>query len=257
MTIFLYGIWNWFVTGVDDCIIFGMNFSQAKRDGHEIWSIAGVLSGVLSMIAVVFLLNLTLRPYLQLAVFAGVVPLIYGLGPLKRKMPKKKYLFDGIAICILVFTSFAIYGRASDLGIFGRTVATVTPIVWVLFIFKDMVVEENDSDPAWKKLNTFGQSYFGLVLNCLDDIALNTAVVASMHQENLSYWYMSGVFFGSLIMVIVACRFYSRFGGKTNIVLLLPIPQRDALKITITDENFVYIQTFGYWLASGIIFANA
>jgi hypothetical protein len=148
-----HGVINWYVTGVDDLLIFSATYLVAKKRGRTAYAIAGVLTAVGVMIALVGVMGEALSVFAQYAKWSAVVPLGYA-----------------------AYASYQLFRNSEEDG---------TGEVW------------------WMKYEIFGRAFFGFAANCLDDIALNTSMIAGVYSEQAGE-YLSGIGFGAVTMVVLA-----------------------------------------------------
>lgn len=88
--------------------------------------------------------------------------------------------------------------------------------------------DENEEETWWMKYRVFGRAFFGFAANCLDDIALNTSMLAGAYAGH-SVEYLSGIAIGAVTMVALAAT----LGNK------------------IRDYPILYV--LGYLLAASVI----
>lgn len=139
---YAFGFFGWFITGIDDLLIFSHIYRSARNRSQRTEAIAGMLSMVVIMILIVVTVG-------QLFTFLHGFSWIGGFLPL--------------------FLAIKTWRGSAD-----------------------------NTDP--KPGTLYWMAFRGFGLNCLDDIAYNTAIVG---QATFSYavQYLGGVFFGAIMMV--------------------------------------------------------
>ncbi|MDQ1343658.1 MAG: hypothetical protein QG650_378 [Patescibacteria group bacterium] len=88
--------------------------------------------------------------------------------------------------------------------------------------------DEEEKEAWWMKFQMFGRAFFGFSANCLDDIAINTSMLAGAYAGNAGE-YLVGVSMGAVSMVVLAA----------------------VLGKKIHDYPVLYV--LGYLLAAGVI----
>lgn len=142
---FVFGLAGWFITGIDDLVIFSHIYHSAKTKQQKIEAVRGFLSMVLVMLIIVCTIGWVFG-FLQKWTWIG------GLLPL------------GLAIKTWY-----------DIG--------------------------DNTEP---KTGTFyWQAFTGFGLNCLDDVAYNTAIIIGKTLE-YQVVYILGVFTGAVAMVYLS-----------------------------------------------------
>lgn len=72
-----HGIVNWYVTGIDDLLIFSATYLIAKKRGQTAFAVAGLLSAVACMLVLVAFAGGALASFSAYAKWAAVVPFAY------------------------------------------------------------------------------------------------------------------------------------------------------------------------------------
>lgn len=142
---FVFGLAGWFITGIDDLVIFSGIYNSAKTRKQKIEAIEGLLSMVLIMLVIVCTIGWGLGFLHGWTWIGGFLPLILAIKTWR--------------------------------GIGDNTEPKTGTFYW--------------------------QAFTGFGLNCLDDIAYNTAVITgkAIGYQGL---YLLGIFVGAIAMVLLS-----------------------------------------------------
>lgn len=149
-----------------------------------------------------------------------------------KKSGKTTYAIFGLLVAVAaMITLVALAGR--ELSAFAEYAkySAVVPLFYAARETYKMIRGEDETETEeawWMKYQIFGRAFFGFAANCLDDIALNTSMIAGAYSANSSE-YLLGIGFGAVTMVVLAAA----VGNK------------------IRDYPLLYV--LGYLLASGVI----
>lgn len=142
---FVFGLAGWFITGIDDLVIFSQIYHSTKTRQQKIEAIRGLLTMVLIMLVIVCTMGWFLGSLQKWTWIGGLLPLFLAIK------------------------------------------------TW-----------RGGGDNATPKSGTFyWQAFTGFGLNCLDDIAYNTAVITGKTVDYQSL-YILGVFVGAVVMVYLS-----------------------------------------------------
>lgn len=142
---FVFGLAGWFITGIDDLVIFSGIYNSAKTRKQKTESIQGLLSMVLIMLVIVC-----------------TIGWVFGF------LHKWTWVGGFLPLALAIKTWFGI---------------------------------GDNTEP--KKGTFYWQAFTGFGLNCLDDIAYNTAVITGKAIEYQTS-YLLGIFVGAIAMVCLA-----------------------------------------------------
>jgi cadmium resistance protein CadD (predicted permease) len=174
----LAGVAAWFATGIDDLLFFLDNYLTAKNTREKVLAILGLLLGVLIMICLVFLLGTKAAKIGKWVWIGGLFPLGIGASAIHsyyRGEDKENKTQSGILQVMhrAIDTLSTFFGKA---GIFGRA----------LFLF---------------------------LMNCTDDIGVNTSRIAGRSMD-FTWAYLGGILLGLMIMVSIVAQLASTKSGQ-------------------------------------------
>ena len=193
MELLFLGFVMWYATGIDDALIFGGIFAQARTTKMRLHGTLGFLFAFTLMCIVV--------------VFAGT-------------------LLSSIFTLTLIG------------GITVRDVVTVIALLFVIYLgYVAWQGSENVSEESENTNKNLGrQAFMGFLLNCNDDIAVNTANI--LGRSDIEIWqYMGGVTLGIISMICITWylqTFWGQFAARYGKV-------------------FDRTRACGIWLAAGFI----
>lgn len=149
-----------------------------------------------------------------------------------KKMGRSAYAIAGLMLavtCMLVLVSYV----GKELSAFAQYAkwCAVVPLFYAAKEGYKLWKGEDDGEVEetwWMKYQMFGRAFFGFAANCLDDIALNTSMLAGAYSAHTEQ-YLFGIGFGAFTMVVLAAA----VGNK------------------IKDYPLLYV--LGYLLAAAVI----
>lgn len=102
----IFGLASWFITGIDDLVIFSGIYHNAKTTKHKTEAIAGLLSMVLIMMAIVTSIGWTMGFLQEYVWIGGFLPLFISIKTWRNrseaKNPRKGTFF------VMAFTGFGL-----------------------------------------------------------------------------------------------------------------------------------------------------
>jgi hypothetical protein len=206
-----HGVLNWYVTGFDDLLIFSVTyFTVAKKEKKEFAAISGLLLAVATMVVLVVVAGTWFQQFGDYAKLSAAVPIFYAFLCIWETYKER-----------IVHWMLTAVGYAEAL--FGR------PFPGLRRWLEGLLEESPEPEDAWwMHYKVFGRAFFGFAANCLDDIALNTSMIATVYADH-SVEYLSGIMLGAITMVVLAMVVGRRIGEHP------------------------YLQIGGYALAAGVI----
>lgn len=149
-----------------------------------------------------------------------------------KKIGRSAYAIAGLLLAVTCMITLVAYAgnQLSAYSQYAKWSAVVPLFYAAKEGYKLYRGDEDDGEEEtwWMKYQMFGRAFFGFAANCLDDIALNTSMLAGAYSAH-SGQYLFGIGFGAFTMVVLAAA----VGNK------------------IRDYPLLYI--FGYLLAACVI----